>query len=310
MKKLFGNNSGFINKVVRRIATVKFVTIVALILAVTAFGGWQYNNMTSKDRIFWGMVDNSLQTTSFSKKSLVKSGGQSAEQITDVFASPKQQVYSQTHFEQTGADEASAVTENIGTATQDYVRYISITTNQRNTEGKEYDFSNILNVWGSSVVQDETQSTGQLFSQSVLGVIPTGNLSASQRHHLVKLLKDSKAYTFTANKPSREFPFGRPNYTYNVVIDPVGYITALKEFGRDIGLTQLESINPNDYKSSAKMQFQVSVDGWSHQATKIVQSSGGKSETISAHNVRKPLQQLPKDTIDIDELQTRLQSVE
>lgn len=310
MKKLFGNKSGNTNTLIRRITSARFITSFAVILAVVAFGLWQYNNTTNQDRVFWGMIDNGLQTSSFSKTSTLKSGGQSAEQITDLFTSPKQEVYSRTHYVQTGADEADATTENIGTPYRDYVRYTEINTSQKDPQGQPYDFANIVNVWGASATQDTKETTGQLFNQSVLGVLPTGNLSAQQRKQVIKLMKDNKAYSYKMSKPSRQFPLARPSYTFTVTVSPPAYITALKEFARSIGLTQLESIDPAEYKDSAEMLFQVTVDGWSHQVTEVNQTSSNKLESISAHNVRKQVPAPPTKTIDIEELQSRLQSVE
>lgn len=310
MKKLFGTPSLTTNRLIRRITSLKFIVTFAVLMVVALFGAWQYHNTTNPDRLFWGMVDNSLQTTSFSRHSVTKSGGQSADQVVDVSVAPKQTIYSQTRFNQTGADEAQAATENIGTPKADYVRYTSITTSQRNAQGKQYDFSKVINVWGGSQTEDQKLTNGQLFNQSVLGVVPTGNLTSTQRNHLIALMKNKGTYTYKVSKPSREMPFGRPTYTFNVVVSPPAYIGALKEFGRDIGLNQLESVNPDHYKDATKMQFMVSVDGWTHQITHIVQGSGNKDEAITGYNFRKTMPTPPTKTIGVDELQARLQTIE
>jgi hypothetical protein len=280
MKKLFGINSVKTKNLVKKIVSVKFIAGLAVVLAVVAFGAWQYHDTTNADRVFWGAVDSSLQTSSYSRHSVSKSGGQSADQVIDVYLSPKQGVFSQTTYEQTGPDEAQAVTENIGTPYADYVRYTSITTNQKNAAGKSYDFSKIINVWGSST-PDKAQTNGQLFGQSVLGSIPTANLTASQRRVLVKMMKEKGVYTYTAKKTSHEGTFARPSYTYNVTIDPSAYVETLKQFGEFIGVTQLRDLDVNDYKKANKIQFQFTVDGWSHQVTSMVQPGGSKSEAIS-----------------------------
>ena len=310
MKKLFGNKSEKTNRVIQKITSVKFVTSFAVVILAVACGLWQYHNVTSQDRIFWGMIDNSLQTSSFSKTSTIQSGGQSALQVTDVFTSPKQEVYSRTHYSQSGADEADATTENIGTPYRDYVRYTEINTTQKNTQGKPFDFSNIVNIWGASPDQGKKDTTGQLFNQSVLGVLPTGNLTAAQRKQLIKLMKDNKAYSYKMHKTSSQFLLSRPSYSFTVTVSPPAYITVLKQFAKDIGLNQLESIDPQEYKDSAEMQFEVTVDGWSHQVIEVTQTASNKKESISAQNVRKQLPTPPTKSIDIEDLQTRLQSVE
>lgn len=308
MKKFFGKNSGNTNKVVAFLTSVKFIVTVAACFAVAAFLGWQYHQTSNPDKLFWGMIDNNLQTSSFSRTSTQKSGGQSATQVVDVTTIPNQIVYSRTTFVQTGPDEAQAVTENIGTPKKDYVRYTSITTSQKNAEGKDYDFSKVLGVWGESIANSETETGGQLYNQSVLGVVPVGNLTLQQRKELVNLMKKENVYEYKVTKTERDY-IGRPTYTLNVVLTPKAYVTVLKQYAKTVGLNQFEAINPDDYKKAAKQSFQVTIDGWSHQATSIVQGTG-KPETINGRNARKLSPAVPKQTIGIDELQSRLQSIE
>ena len=292
-----------------RLTSVKFIISFAIIVLLAVWGTWQYHNTTNADRVFWGMVDNNLQTNSVSRSSLQKDGGQSARQVTDVLTTSKQEVYSQTHFVQTGADEADATTENIGTPKKDYVRYTSVNTTQKNSQGKTYDFSSIVNVWGESMPQDDKETAGQLFNQSVLDVIPVGNLTSQQRHDLINLIKKEKTYSYTVTKTERNF-LGRPTYTYTVTVNPKAYVTVLKQFAKQVGLNQFDNVNPDTYKNAPLQSFQVSVDGWSHQAVGVVQASGGKNETLSGRNFKKTVPTVPTQTISIDELQSRLQSIQ
>lgn len=309
MKKYFGDSGQKMKNIAKKLVSVKAIVIAAVVVAVAAFGLWQYHSVTNTDKIFWGAVNTSLQTSSFSRHSVSKSGGQSAEQVVDVYLSPKQGVYSRTHFVQTGLDEADATTENLGTPYADYVRYTSINTSQKNSSGKAFDFSKILNVWGGST-PNMSQTDGQQFGQSVLAAIPTADLTAAQRRELIKLMQDKKVYEFKVSKTAHEGPLARPSYTYTVTLVPSAYVEALKQFGDYVGITQLKDLNPADYKNANKSQFTITVDAWSHQITSMIQPGGGKNETISGYNVRKTLPAAPKDAISIDELQTRLQSVE
>jgi hypothetical protein len=309
MKKFFGNPAQNIKKVAKKVVSARFIVVLALLIAVIVLGVWKYHNATNTDKIFWGAVNNSLQTSSFSRHSVTKSGGQSAEQITDVFLSPKQGVYSQTRYIQTGVDEAEATTENIGTPYGDYVRYTNITTSQRNATGSAYDFSGIINVWGGST-PDKTQTNGQLFGQSLLSAIPTADLTAEQRRELIKILKEKNVYSYTATKVKHEGYFARPSYTYTVTLTPSAYIEALKQFGEYVGITQLKALNPDDYKKATKSQFTVTIDALSHQITSMLQPGSSRNETVTGHNIRKTLPEAPTNAISIDELQTRLQGVE
>ena len=310
MKKTSESNSKKSEKFVRTITSTKFIVSVAAVVLVGTLAAWQYHNTTNANRVFWGMVDESLKTSSYSRHTTQKNGSQTVDQVIETSTSPKQLVHSETVFEQTGVDAATAITENIGTPTKDYVRYNSIVTSQKTQDGKPLDFSKVEGKWGVTESADEDQTTGQQYNQAVLGIIPISNLTSAERRELIKVMKDQNAYEFTVAETTRTWPFGRPNYTFQVTVNPVAYITALKMFAKDVGLNHLEEINPQDYASSQKLTFVVSVDGWTHQMTKADQNQGAKTEVISSRNLKKSLPTAPSDTISVDELQTMLQSVE
>lgn len=310
MKKKPQEASRKSDKIVRVLSSTKFIVSAALIVAIGTFVAWQYHNTTNADRVFWGMVDENLQTTAYSRNTVQKSGSQGVTQVIQTSTSPKQLVYSQTVFEQTGVDSATAVTENIGTPTEDYVRYNSIVTSQKSATGGPLDFSDVIGKWAAAGSSVDGETTGQQYNQAVLGIIPTANLSSAERRSLIKMMKEQGTYQYSVVETKRSWPFGRPSYTYQVTVNPVAYITALKQFAQDVGLTHLNQVQPSDYASSQKLSFVVSVDGWTHQMTRAVQSQGARTETISGRNLKKTLPSAPNETIPVDELQTRLQSVQ
>ena len=308
-KKLWGKSVKKIN-IVNTLTSVKFIASLAVIVLVGTFAAWTYHDTTNADRVFWGMVDSNLQTSAYTRQTEQKNGSQSVNQVLQTNTSPDQVVYAETLFTQTGVDSATALTENLGTPTQDFVRYTSIETSQKDAQGKPLDFSKVLNIWGVTESQADAQTTGQLYNQAVLGVIPTGNLSAADRGALIANMKKQGAYTFQVTETKRSWPFGRPTYTFSVTVKPVAYITALKSFAATVGLNHLEEINPNDYESAQQLAFQVSVDGWTHQMTVSSQPQAGKNEVISGRNLKKAAPVVPTDAIPVEELQTKLQSIQ
>lgn len=314
MKKLslrVKKGSGAPRKSLLQIVTsIKFIVSLAVVVAAATLVAWTYHNSTNADRIFWGMVDSSLQTTAYTRHTQQKNASQSVDQILQTSTQPVQEVYAETVFEQSGVDAAQAITENIGTPTYDYVRYTSITTSQKDAQGKPLDFSSVLNLWGVTQVDDESQTTGQLYNQAVLGLIPIGNLNASQRRELIGAMRDHGAYSYKITKTTRSWPFGRPTYTFSVTIKPVPYITALKQYAAAVGLNHLEQIDPEQYASAQQLAFDLTIDGWTHQATSTMQGGGAKTESVSGYNLKKTLPAAPEDAISVDELQTKLQSVQ
>jgi len=299
-----------LDKITRVLISPKFILTLAGLIVAGTFVAWQYHNVTNVDRVFWGMVDQNLTTAAYSRHTTQKSGAQSVDQVIETQTSPRQVVYSQTVFEQTGVDSATAITENIGTPTHDYVRYKSIATSQKGADGQPLDFSKVLGVWGVTDTPAKGQTVGQQYNQAVLGIIPTGNLTLAQRQELVAQMKQSGAYEYKILETTRTWPFGRPTYTMQVTVKPVAYISVLKTFAGFVGLNHLEDINPQDYASAQQLSFTVSVDGWTHQMTRTDQSQGAKSEAITSRNLRKEMPAVPTDAISVDELQSRLQAVQ
>lgn len=310
MKKKPERTSKKSQRFVRAITSTRFIASIAGIVLVSTFVAWQYHDTTNPDRVFWGMVDQSLKTSAYSRQTTQKNGSQTVGQVIETSTSPKQLIHSETVFEQTGVDSATAVTENIGTPVKDYVRYKSIVTSQKTEDGKSLDFSNVVSTWAVTETADDEQTTGQQYNQAVLGIIPMGNLTSSQRREVIKQMKEQGAYEFSVVETERTWPFGRPNYTFQVTVTPVAYIAALKTFAGYVGLNHLEEIDPQDYASAQKLSFVVSVDGWTHQMTKADQNQGAKTEVISGRNLKKSLPEAPTDPISVEELQTRLNSVE
>src|SRR3990167_2266020 len=255
------------------LASTKFIIFLSALILSATLVGWQYHNTTNADRIFWGMVDNNFQLQSYVRQNTQKSGAQSVDQIIATSTQPKQVVYSETLFEQTGADATQATTENIGTPYRDYVRYTNITTAQKNAAGSYLQFNDALNVWGASETADASISEGQLYNNSVLGFIPTGNLSAADRRELIKQLRDSDAYSYKIVQTNRSGIFGRPDYRFEVQIDPVPYITVIKAFASKVGLNHLEEVDPQQYSDAGTLSFVVHIDGWSHLLTQSSQAA-------------------------------------
>ena len=310
MKKKPQEASRKSDKIVQVLSSAKFIISVAVIIGVSTFLAWQYHNTTNADRVFWGMVDENLQTSAYSRNTVQKNGSQSVTQVIQTATSPQQLIYSQTVFQQTGVDSATAITENIGTPTEDYVRYNSIVTSQKSANGGQLDFSDVVGKWAAAGSGAGGETTGQQYNQAVLGIIPTGNLSSAERRAIIKTMKDQGTYRYSVIETKRTWPFGRPTYTFQVTVSPEGYITTLKQFAEEVGLNHLEKVQPADYASSQKLTFIVSVDGWTHQMTRADQNQGARSETISGRNLKKTLPSTPSDTIPVDELQARLQSVQ
>lgn len=262
---------------------------------------------SNPERTFYGMLDNSLKTRGVTRKVIQEGNGQRLEQTVQLSLEPQRAVLGKTHVSQEGLIEASVKTENISTPNEDFVRYTQIETDQKNSQGKQIDFNSLLNTWGRTDVAIQQQS-GELYSESVLGLVPVGNLTPQARREVMKFIVDEKVYKFSEGM-RREIRDGRPVYTYSVEVAPKSYVTMLKLFAKNMGMKQLEAVNPEDYKDNGPLTFKLDVDVWSRQLVGVEYSGTGRVESLGGHGAKKAIT-LPEEFISIEALQSKLQSLQ
>jgi hypothetical protein len=295
---------------IRRVLTpVKIMILAALLIILASVWTWWHYVYNSQDNIFWGMVRNNLSTSSYTRNTVQDDGTQRLEQDTVTRTSEPYLLNSQSILTQS-QPKTEVVTDYIGTPYEDYVRYANIETEQKSLSGGRLDVSSIEGKWGKSAAQGTRDTSGQMYSESILGVIPFGKLSPTQRESLLRKMQSAGVYTFELTKVERKNWWSRPVHNYDVQVNAEAYVAALKQFAADMGLTQLERLDPAQYKSAQPITINVKVDGWSHQLTQVNYSEGSRVENISGHGSRKQLQEPPTKTISIEELQSKLQSLQ
>lgn len=293
-----------------RLSVTGVITIVAAVVALATLASWAYYAQTDADRVFWGAVDNNLKTTAFTRIVQQEGGGQKASQVTQTFLSPRQMVHAQSTLEQGMGEGTSVVTEYIGTPATDYARFNSITTSQKGADGKDLDFSNVLNVWGEASPASADMTTGQLYNQSIMSILPFGALSADARKALVSQMKSTNVYSYKLVQQQKGF-LGRPIYVYEVKQNAEAYIGMYKAYAQSVGLTQFDTLNPSDYAQSDPVSVRITIDGLSRHITSIEYTGqDARTERISAYGLTVRQPEVPANTISIEELQTRLGSVQ
>lgn len=292
-----------------KFSLVRFIVYLSIVIIVAAGLAWWFLVRNSTERMFWSVVDNNLKTSSFTRQAVQDDGLQRIDQVIEVSTTPTQLVNGRTTITQTGDSAARVVTENIGTPRSDYVRYTEVETSQKNSQGQDIDFSDIKNVWGKS--GDEGNDTnGQLYNESVLGIVPAAKLTPDQRRDLISLMKKEKVYEYKLVGIARSGLFGRPTYTYSVQVQPEAYIGMLKQFARAAGLTQLASVDPSQYRSAEPVTVDLKVDGWTQRLVQASYGGGSRVEELRAYGSTKQLQKPPRDFVPVEELQRRLQALQ
>lgn len=283
---------------------------VAAAIVIFAFSGWSWwhNVRSNPERTLYAAIDNSFRTRSMTRRVTQDGGPQKLEQSVELGLSPQPVAHGFTTISQSNGVEAEVKTEVISTQKEEYVRYTQIQTNQKNEEGQVLNFSELLNIWGKAESK-QTGQPGELYGESILGIVPTANLNAHNREKLMKLVRDNNVYQYDAENLERKIENGRPTYVYDVSVAPSAYIKLLKEFGGMTGFAQLADLDPERYKDAQPLEFKLTVDVWSQRLTTIEFSGGERTEKMSGFGVNHDVK-LPKESIPVEELQSKLQQVQ
>lgn len=293
--------------IISKLTLRTFIILMGIALLAGSLGVWWsyvYNSPTS---VFNRMLRVNLSTPSVTKTVVLADESQKLVQKTALETKPKQLVNSINILQRLSGEGSTVTTETISTPKADYVRFTDIKTTQKKPDGSPLNFKEVLGVWGKSD-QNDPSGAAQLFNQMALGIVPIGNLSLSQRDRLLNQIKSSGVYKIDSNSVKRSRINNRPVYVYDVSVAPQAYIAMLKTFARDLGILQLEQIDPSQYGGGEAIKFRFTVDVWTGQLKKIDYMDSGRAETFSAYGARSDVV-LPTSSIPAQELQGRVQQI-
>lgn len=304
---LFTSSFSFITK--RRYW--QFYAAGVVLLVISGWLWWTQIHL-GPERVFWGMVSNSLSTKGVTIETNQSADGSSIKQVVQMELGNTYKAHSLTTLKQQGTE---VKTEIIGTRDTDYTRYRSINTDQKNAQGKELDTSKVINVWSKSDGTQQTAQTSssyQLLAQAVLGIglpvgstpVPIGEVSSGEREDLLRQIKSENVYETNFKDAKKERKDGKLLYTYETKIQTILYVKLMKAFAKDIGMTELDGVDPNSYQSSEPLSVKLTVDAHSRQLVGVDTGQGYK-QTYAGYGL--PLKvSIPKNPISGAELQQRL----
>ncbi len=256
------------------------------------------------------MLNTNLSTSSVTKHTVQTSSGQNINQTSQVLTAPYHSVQSRNIVQQTLGSATTVVTENISTPKAESVRYDSITTSQKSASGQDFDFSKVLGVWGKTNFNSQNPyNASSTYSQNVFGVVPVANLPLQQRQILLNQINGDKVYTVDFSKTTSQNINGHPVYNYSVSLNPVAYIKMLKTLATDLGLQQLNQLDPARYASAQPVELTFQVDVWSGQLLAVKYQGNGRTESYKSYGQNVKLSD-PSPTIPLSDLQNRLQQIQ
>lgn len=285
-------------------------TVVALVVLVVAGGfAWWLFIWQDPHRVFDDMIAGNLQTMSVTRTITAGNETQSIDQTVRLEMGNTNAADWLVLAKQNGA---TVMTESIGTATTGYIRYVDIAPAKQAAGSKQPDFGSVLNIWAQADGKTDA-NLKTLFAQSLFDITsaptpPIGNLPDSQRENILAFIRDQKVFTPDYNSVKSETIGGRNVYTYNVSVPLAAYARMMQAFAHDLGMSTLDTLDPEQYVNLKPITVTMSVDRASHQLVKLAYGNSGYVQTYGDWGQATPVV-LPTSTITTTELQTRLQSL-
>lgn len=297
-----------LNKLPKRIVALYAGSLVLLII-IAVFLWWQFVYQNPQ-RVFDDMLANNLETTSVTKQQKQGSGAQSVVQTVRMQLGGTNAADWLVKIKQANSN---VTTESIGTPQVGYVRYLAASTKQKHTNGKGYDFSKLLNIWGKADPKDSKNVLNQLFGQTLLDIStaplpPIGNLQPDDRQNVLQFTHDQSVFNADFDKVTTGTVDSRPVYVYPVSVKLEPYLRMMQAFARDSGLHQLDSLDPSQYRSAQPVKLTIKVDRWSHQLRQVQYDTAKFTQSYTDYGLELPIQ-IPEHTIPVSELQTKLQKL-
>jgi hypothetical protein len=290
-----------------------WVYVIGVFILLASACLWWTKIHMGPERVFWGMLENSLSTRGVTVEISQETEQNKLKQLIQTEHGTKNQAHSLSMLTQ-GKTEVK--TEIIGTRDTDYTRYLSIKTDQKNAKGEPLDVSRIVKVWSRSddTAQSETQASGhQLFAQAVLGIglpigtipVPIGEVAPKHRENILRQIRDNKLYDISFADVKKERKDGRLLYTYDAEIQTILYVSLMKDFAKTMDLHELDQVDPNTYKTAQPLSVKLIVDARSRQLVGVTNKQEGFVQAYRGYGL--PVKAaLPKDAISTAELRQRL----
>lgn len=286
--------------------TLVAVGVSLLIISGFLWWNWVYR---SPARVFNDMLANNFSASSVSKQ--ISSGENSllSQRIELQFAPHPATRWLTTMKEPNGT---SVSTESVSTQQAAYVRYTNITTQQKAKNGKSYNFKSILNTWGKAGKNDT--SLTDLFAQAVLDIQqapfpPIGKVDTTHKSDLMQFYKNNNVFSVNFKDIQHKKIDGQAVYVYQVKVSLVSYAAWVQSFAKDMGLHDLDNINPDQYQGSAPVSIELAVDPASHHLVQASYPASKYSEDYSDWN-RVVAIHMPTHSIPLSQLEGRLTNLQ
>jgi hypothetical protein len=283
--------------------------IALLIVAVVFIGGWFWwsHIFESPKAVFWGMFNNSMATSAVTRLVTENAGGQDLKETITLELGQHNIARANALLSE---NNSVVSTETIGTPSVDYTRYTAVKTATKSSTGEPFNFSGIVGVWSKSPTGGlSADPLDHLFGQSLLGIVPMGDLPPSERAGLLNQIKADKVFTTDFSRLQHGQVGGRAVDVFQVTVAPVAYAKLLKQFAFDEGYKNVPELSAGNYRGDAPLKVQFSINPVSRQLVEISYPGSNHTELYADYGVQ-PAITIPAHTISTAALEKRLLTTE
>jgi hypothetical protein len=276
----------------------------SLFLMALVFLLWVHFYYLSPQRVFNAMLNNSFRTTGITRTIEDDNVFQSVNRVLSFQTVPEPIIRGYTEVVQGG--NVQVLAENIGTPNTDYIRYVEIADQQET--GDPTDYSPILDIWSFNRVASE-DLLAEIYGDTVLGVIPFGNLGYQDRQELLELIRVNNVYAVDYGQVTVINENFRRKIVYPVSINPETYVFMLKDFASRVGIVQLEDVDPEQFAGAEPISFLIEVDAVTRQmiGLRSAGDGGARNEAFSNFGLVQDVRP-PEQAISQEELQRKIES--
>lgn len=280
------------------------IPTIAGALLITVIGwAWWTNAHQDLNKVFWDMLSNNLSTKGVTHISEQSGKQLDVAQYTQVTFGQKPKVHALTVFKQ---GKSTLATEQVSDATHNFVRYKQIDIPAKANE-KRLDTKNILGKWAAFHSGDTVtgQVSNDLFKQSLLDILPMGDLAPKQRAEVIGAMHTQSLFTYNTNTVTKANVRGREVYLYAVKVKPDAYVRIMQQFESMVGAETYKHVKSTDLAKSQPLSVVMAIDARSHTLSQIYDVSTKRTERYEGFGIADT-SPLPTANISTVELTQRL----
>ncbi len=287
-----------IPKNIKRVPNAKqsaYLLVASIIFFVGAMGAWVTLYYMRPSVVFWGAIDEALNTPGILKESYIKTESGSTTVLAAMRFENEPSIQLQTKLTQMNPGESGqpdvesrAVAESLGLPSGDFQRYVETPTTKNEPEQQAI-FDKIVGKWVQTGEATEGRPN-QIYIDGLFSGVPFGNLTKSQRKNMITFGRNGNdsnppIFSIDFNDVARETRNGRPIYTYRAMVDASAYSKWYQQYLAFMGFQefaqpryteavgQVLGLQGNDI-------FTISIDALTHSITSIKRDNAMQGSTI------------------------------